>query len=131
MHAGCFTRYFNHSCDPNSIIVPCVFGEAYPEIPYLAFFTIDPIPKDQEITFSYRGTTITDERDRNAARLRADARRRLGKKKTVKPGTKTFGVIDTPCACGTVLCTGSMWNQESSDEDEDEELDGSDGSESI
>jgi histone-lysine N-methyltransferase SUV39H len=128
MHAGCFTRYFNHSCDPNSIIVPCVFGEAYPEIPYLAFFTIELIPKDKEITFSYQGGTITDDRERNAARLRADAKRRLGKKKTLKPGTKTFGTIDAPCACGTLLCRGSMWNQESDEDEEDDELDGSDAS---
>ncbi|KIM29229.1 hypothetical protein M408DRAFT_68124 [Serendipita vermifera MAFF 305830] len=116
MHVGCFTRFFNHSCDPNSMIVPCVFGDAYPEIPYLAFFTLDPITKGDEITFSYKGDTITNAQERQAKRARYKAKKLLGKKKTAKPGA--FGKIDVPCECGSVLCEGSMWNLGSSDDEE-------------
>lgn len=120
MHVGCFTRFFNHSCDPNSIIVPCVFNDAYPEIPYLAFFTLDPIGSGEEITFSYKGGTITDPQAREAARARSKAKQLLGKKKTVKPGG--YGKIDVPCECGSVLCEGSMWNL---NDDHDDDSQGS------
>jgi SET domain-containing protein len=122
MYAGCFTRFLNHACYPNCHIVPCLFGDADFDIPYLAFYTRIPIQKDEEITFSYKGYTDVSPEEEAAARKRAAAKK-LFKKVTQKPGTETR--IHALCQCGSWNCNGSMFKTGSEDEEEtDSELEG-------
>ncbi|KAG8813896.1 hypothetical protein FRC17_001398 [Serendipita sp. 399] len=112
MHAGSFTRYLNHSCDPNCHIIPCIFGGARSDMPYLAFFTRRDVQEDEEITFSYKGDTDElDEEEKAAAISRAEARRLLekGRTKETATGSARFK-IDVRCQCGSYNCNGSIWN---------------------
>ncbi|PVG00089.1 SET domain-containing protein [Serendipita vermifera] len=114
MHVGCFTRFLNHSCDPNCSEVPCVFGDAELEIPYLAFFTKRDIKKDEEITFCYRGSqdTYTTREELARAKKRAEEKRLKAHKGRAKQ-------VDVPCQCGSWNCLGSIWKWESSDEEDE------------
>lgn len=118
MHAGCFTRFFNHSCDPNAVIVPCIFGDADDETPYLAFFTHRDISEDEEITFSYKGEVpVNDPETIRAAKA---------KKARTKPQAKTSKkendhIVNVACACGAWNCNGSIWNWDDDDDDDDDD----------
>jgi histone-lysine N-methyltransferase SUV39H len=120
MHVGCFTRFLNHSCDPNCVEVPCIFGDAQLEIPYLSFFTHKDIEKGEEIRFCYRGhgTIIEDQRQAAEYRRRAEAKRLEGK--TIKTLNQNQHKIDVPCQCGSWNCIGSIWTWEVSDEEDEE-----------
>ncbi|KAJ3522364.1 hypothetical protein NM688_g8883 [Phlebia brevispora] len=54
-HAGNFTRYLNHSCDPNCQLSPCYINEANIEKPLLAIFTRRDVAAGEELCFSYWG----------------------------------------------------------------------------
>ncbi|KAF9234705.1 hypothetical protein BU15DRAFT_52303, partial [Melanogaster broomeanus] len=54
-HAGNFTRFLNHSCDPNCKIFPCYVNDADVEKPMLAVFTIRDVEPWEELCFSYYG----------------------------------------------------------------------------
>ncbi|CAH0698895.1 unnamed protein product [Spodoptera exigua] len=60
---GNIGRYINHSCDPNSHILPVRCGSP---IPKLAIFACKDISVDEEITFHYGldGTDVVNENDR-------------------------------------------------------------------
>ncbi|KAG8827382.1 hypothetical protein FRC19_003531 [Serendipita sp. 401] len=117
MHAGSFTRYLNHSCDPNSQIIPCVFGGARADMPYLAFFTRRYVQEDEEITFSYKGDIEEPtEEEQAAARKRAEAKRLLEKGRPKDTGTEVEKFkVDVRCQCGSYNCNGSIWNWASDD----------------
>lgn len=120
MHAGCFTRYLNHSCDPNSVIVPCIFGGADAEIPYLCFFTRRDVGIDEEITFSYKGDIDEDEEmELVAARRRTEAKKLKKGKKKVTQNKGAQLRINVECKCGAANCNGSIWNWRSSSSEED------------
>ncbi len=54
---GNHTRFFNHSCDPNIYHVPVYTHNPSIMRPILAFFTIREVKKDEELCFSYKGDT--------------------------------------------------------------------------
>ncbi|KAI0085131.1 hypothetical protein BDY19DRAFT_1076687 [Irpex rosettiformis] len=54
-HAGNFTRYLNHSCEPNCLLVPVYINEPDLEKPMLAIFTSKDVYVHQELCFSYFG----------------------------------------------------------------------------
>ncbi|KAI0074156.1 hypothetical protein K474DRAFT_87506 [Panus rudis PR-1116 ss-1] len=86
-HAGNFTRYLNHSCDPNCKIVACYINETNIEKPLLTIFTCKDVEPGEELCFSYFGDideNIVQENIRN-------------------------GAVYTPCKCGSKNCTGRMW----------------------
>jgi [histone H3]-lysine36 N-dimethyltransferase SETMAR len=54
---GNWTRFINHSCNPNLHVVPVRIDQ--PEPPHLAFFTLRTIEANEELSYSY-GTEIDD-----------------------------------------------------------------------
>ncbi|CAL1706969.1 unnamed protein product [Somion occarium] len=86
-HAGNFTRYLNHSCDPNCVINPCYINEANIEKPLLTIFTCRDVAKGEELCFSYFGEMTAEELNEN---IENDA-------------------IYAPCQCEAKNCTGRMW----------------------
>ncbi|KAI0035852.1 hypothetical protein K488DRAFT_42400, partial [Vararia minispora EC-137] len=62
-HAGNFTRFLNHSCDPNCILRPVYINEANPRIPFLTLWTAKDVREDEELTFSYYGEVDDEDID--------------------------------------------------------------------
>ncbi|KAJ3740115.1 SET domain-containing protein [Lentinula detonsa] len=60
-HAGNFTRFLNHSCDPNSALTPVYIDMDDIERPLLTVFSKRPIQAGEEITFSYSGDPDFDD----------------------------------------------------------------------
>jgi histone-lysine N-methyltransferase SUV39H len=124
MHVGCFTRFFNHSCDPNAVIVPCIFGDADEETPYLAFFAHRNIPAGEEITFSYKGD-VPDPEPVGEVEVK-----KARKKPQANAGNPSNNhKINVLCLCGSKNCNGSLWNWDNDDDEEEsspDELAGSD-----
>jgi len=60
-HAGNFTRFLNHSCDPNCRLVSCHINESDIQKPLLAVFATRDIEPFEEICFSYRGPIDDDD----------------------------------------------------------------------
>ncbi|KAL1741609.1 hypothetical protein HDZ31DRAFT_45069, partial [Schizophyllum fasciatum] len=60
-HAGNFTRFFNHGCDPNLKMVGVYVNEANLDKPFVAFFACRDIKPEEELTFNYRGSDDDDE----------------------------------------------------------------------
>ncbi|KAF8874416.1 hypothetical protein BD779DRAFT_255631 [Infundibulicybe gibba] len=54
-HAGNFTRFLNHSCDPNCKLHPCYINESDIDKPWLTVFAERDIEPGEEICFSYSG----------------------------------------------------------------------------
>ncbi|THH28652.1 hypothetical protein EUX98_g5534 [Antrodiella citrinella] len=54
-HAGNFTRYLNHSCDPNCVINPVYINEANPDKALLTIFTQKNVKMGEELCFCYFG----------------------------------------------------------------------------
>ena len=54
-HYGNWTRFINHSCEPNLQVVPIRIDQ--PKPPHLVFFTLRPIESGEELSYSY-GTEI-------------------------------------------------------------------------
>ncbi|CCM00400.1 uncharacterized protein FIBRA_02430 [Fibroporia radiculosa] len=90
-HAGNFTRYLNHSCDPNCDIVPCYINEANLDKPLLTIFSLRDIAAGEELCFSYFGTGDDEVDDQDEeSRIYNDA-------------------VYVPCQCGAAQCRGNMW----------------------
>ncbi|KAI0000464.1 hypothetical protein BJV77DRAFT_939222 [Russula vinacea] len=85
-HAGNFTRFLNHSCDPNCAMNACYTNEANLDKPLLALFTRREVQPWEELSFSYTGYDSDEEVDA-AAR---DA-------------------VYAPCLCGAKKCKGYMF----------------------
>jgi CDGSH-type Zn-finger protein len=118
-HAGCFTRYLNHSCHPNCVIIPVVYGEATADTPYLGFYTRTHVKEGEGLEFSYKGVP-DEEQFTNLARA---ARFRKKKKRAIAAGQK-FDTTSALCQCGANNCDGSMWQWEhEKNEDEGENPD--------
>ncbi|KAF9043087.1 hypothetical protein BJ165DRAFT_1348945 [Panaeolus papilionaceus] len=62
-HAGNFTRFLNHSCDPNCRLYACYTNEGNIKKPLLAIFAIRDIEPKEEICFSYSGDYPGEEDD--------------------------------------------------------------------
>ncbi|KAI0665962.1 hypothetical protein C8Q78DRAFT_985350 [Trametes maxima] len=88
-HAGNFTRYLNHSCDPNCVINACYINEANLDKPLLTIFTSRDVDPYEELCFSYFGPV--DDEDL----------------KTKDP--KKDDAVYITCQCGASNCRGTMW----------------------
>jgi len=62
---GSVSRFFNHSCDPNLVIVPCFIDTHDPRLHSLAFFTSRAIKRGEELCFDYLGRDSEDYKFRN------------------------------------------------------------------
>ncbi|RIA94988.1 hypothetical protein C1645_709057 [Glomus cerebriforme] len=52
---GNFSRFFNHSCDPNLVVYPLINDNADIRLHHIAFFTNREIQVGEELTFNYFG----------------------------------------------------------------------------
>jgi histone-lysine N-methyltransferase SUV39H len=84
-HAGNFTRYVNHSCQPNCELWSVYLNNPNLNLPLLVFFTIRDIHPREELTFDYSGDAIHEE------------------------GQKPKHLNDNKCYCGAPQCKGYMF----------------------
>ncbi|KAN0087812.1 histone-lysine N-methyltransferase [Tylopilus felleus] len=70
-HAGNFTRFLNHSCDPNCKILACYIGDADINKPLLAVFTTRDVEPWEELCFSYYGDIEEKREEIEAERKKA------------------------------------------------------------
>ncbi|KAK8861679.1 hypothetical protein IAR55_002502 [Kwoniella newhampshirensis] len=114
-HYG-FTRYFNHSCDPNLAITQAYVKDFHPERPILVIFARRPIRYGEELCISYKG--LPDEEDPPLPSPDVKSTGRRGKKKNSKTSasahitnkTKSKVAAKDQCMCGTARCDGRMFN---------------------
>lgn len=97
-HAGNFTRYLNHSCDPNCSLNACYINEANIDKPLLAVFARRDIEPGEEICFSYSGLPHDDSDDESDDGSDDQA-----------PGRDADAAIFVSCRCGAARCTGVMF----------------------
>ncbi|EMD37434.1 hypothetical protein CERSUDRAFT_49786, partial [Gelatoporia subvermispora B] len=71
-HVGNFTRYLNHSCDPNCILNPCYINDANIDKPLLAIFTLRDVEPREELCFSYYGFDDDNDPEGQVTSLGAD-----------------------------------------------------------
>ncbi|ODN88757.1 hypothetical protein L198_06559 [Cryptococcus wingfieldii CBS 7118] len=114
-HYG-FTRFFNHSCDPNLAIAQAYVKDFHPERPIPVMFAHKDVKKGEELCISYKG--IPDEEEINAALLKPTPKKkapRLKKKDQVpvkgkgKLPYQTVGDDYYVCRCGAPICDGVMF----------------------
>ncbi|CAL1696905.1 unnamed protein product [Somion occarium] len=86
-YTGNFTRYLNHSCDPNCVITACFINESNLDKPLLTIFSIQDILDGEELCLSYFGSH---------AALGAN-------------DTPPHGSIHVSCECGSARCIGRIW----------------------
>ncbi|KIN96882.1 hypothetical protein M404DRAFT_972557 [Pisolithus tinctorius Marx 270] len=86
-HAGNFTRFLNHSCDPNCEITACYINDADINKPLLAVFTVRDVEPWEELCFSYYG-------DAEQANGRLIAR---------------HDAVYVECSCGSANCIGKLF----------------------
>ncbi|KAI9507899.1 hypothetical protein F5148DRAFT_980721 [Russula earlei] len=89
-HAGNFTRFLNHSCDPNCAMNACYVNEANLDKPLLALFTRREVQPWEELCFSYTGYDSDEEDDGDIHVNNGDA-------------------VYAPCLCGAKRCKGYMF----------------------
>lgn len=91
-HVGNFTRFLNHSCQPNCALVPVHINEPHLYKPFLCFFTEHAVQAGEELTFSYCGTIgekeLKDMRDEN---------------------NQQNGRLQIQCRCGAEKCVGRLF----------------------
>lgn len=86
------TRFINHSCEPNLRSFARVGDHADKHIHDLAFFAIEDIPADTELTFDYIDGVDGEDTD-----LKEDS----NDPEKLKDMTK--------CLCGSNSCRGFLW----------------------
>ncbi|KAI5825621.1 SET domain-containing protein [Schizophyllum commune Tattone D] len=59
--AGNYTRYLNHSCEPNLIAIPVYVRLTEEDLPRIAFFTSRIIRPEEELCISYSSADIEEE----------------------------------------------------------------------
>jgi histone-lysine N-methyltransferase SUV39H len=91
-HAGNFTRFLNHSCDPNCEINPCYINEANIDKPLLTVFTKRDVEPSEELSFSYMGCIDDD---------------MIFKAKNAK---KSNDAVYAECHCGSANCLGVLFS---------------------
>ncbi|WWD05642.1 hypothetical protein V865_003723 [Kwoniella europaea PYCC6329] len=114
-HYG-FTRYFNHSCDPNLAITQAYVKDFHPERPILVIFARRPIARNEELCISYKGLPDDDEIPIPTPQPKLTTRNAKAKKsKTsasahITPTTKGKVAAKDKCMCKTARCDGRMFN---------------------
>lgn len=108
-HFGNFSRFFNHSCDPNMqiyhVYTDSVFDVARP---WLAFFTQREVAEGEELTFSY--SAQPDDLDEDHAAAVEEMERGDTEEALVKRGGETL--FAKKCRCGATNCIGMIWRVE-------------------
>ncbi|KAF8504274.1 hypothetical protein JB92DRAFT_2794007 [Gautieria morchelliformis] len=105
-HVGNFTRFLNHSCDPNCQITASYVNEPDLRKPRLTIYTCRDVRQGEELTFAYFGTQDDDEEEE------ADEVAEHGqvKVKLVKEtSTHKKQAVHIPCLCGAANCRGQMF----------------------
>ncbi|KAF8811272.1 SET domain-containing protein [Phlegmacium glaucopus] len=95
-HAGNFSRFLNHSCDPNCRLYACYINEGNIQKPLLAIFSRKDIEPYQEICFNYQGS-YPDNDDDDDSDDDHDLDPDHGK-----------DIVYVPCRCGAKNCTGKF-----------------------
>ncbi|WWC68521.1 uncharacterized protein I206_102450 [Kwoniella pini CBS 10737] len=114
-HYG-FTRYFNHSCDPNLAITQAYVKDFHPERPILVIFARRAINRNEELCISYKGLPDEDEIPIPAPQPKLTTRNAKQKKsKTsasahITGGTKGKVAAKDRCMCKTPRCDGRMFS---------------------
>ncbi|KAG5721632.1 Histone-lysine N-methyltransferase, H3 lysine-9 specific [Termitomyces sp. T112] len=93
-HAGNFTRFLNHSCDPNCSLVSCYINDSDLQKPLLTVFAKRDIEPFEELCFSYSGESGDGEQGEEDPR-------------SSPAGDKDAVYIK--CACKAWNCTGYMF----------------------
>lgn len=130
---GNYTRFFNHSCDPNLLHVPTYIDDASILRPLLAFFTSREVAAGEELCFSYAGeAAAVDQDDLPASSPQSPAKparrsRTAMHPPAAKPGRDTVAAVtasaqdaaraattkhkrlEIKCACGAKNCTGRVF----------------------
>ncbi|KAF5354317.1 hypothetical protein D9756_007343 [Leucocoprinus leucothites] len=96
-HAGNFTRFLNHSCEPNARLFPCYINEPDVEKPLLVVFSNKDIPPFEEVCFNYMGSYPEDEEDEDEDEDNQDDE---------PSGEKRKDAVYRPCMCGAKKCKG-------------------------
>ncbi|KAF8178477.1 hypothetical protein BJ912DRAFT_856060 [Pholiota molesta] len=99
-HAGNFTRFLNHSCDPNSRLFACYINEGNIQKPLLAIFSLRDIEPNEEICFNYNGNYPDDDEDENDKPASQDPNEQT----PMEPDSRD--IIYEKCMCGAYNCTG-------------------------
>ncbi|KAG7095110.1 hypothetical protein E1B28_005895 [Marasmius oreades] len=105
-HAGNFTRFLNHSCDPNARFGYVYIDEDNIYKPLLCVFAHRDIAPEEEITFSYVGDpdvgedTVDDE-----SPVKKKAKSKASRSKRVNSDN-----VYSECFCGMKNCTGNLFN---------------------
>lgn len=95
-HAGNFTRFLNHSCDPNCEITACYINDADINKPLLAVFTIRDVEPWEELCFSYYGDT--EAKRESLAEQQANG-------KLIARNDAVY----VECSCGSTNCIGKLF----------------------
>ncbi|KAG6901243.1 hypothetical protein C0995_014649 [Termitomyces sp. Mi166 len=96
-HAGNFTRFLNHSCDPNCSLVSCYINDSDLQKPLLTVFAKRDIEPFEELCFSYSGESGDGSEENDGE----------GAPRSSPAGDKDAVYIK--CACKASNCTGYMF----------------------
>lgn len=96
-HTGNFTRFLNHSCDPNCQLVPCYINESNIDKPLLTVFARRDIEAGEELCFSYHGDHDDD----------SDNEQNSSPPASAEPSKSDE--VYARCRCGSSRCTGKIF----------------------
>ncbi|KAF8591935.1 SET domain-containing protein [Ramaria rubella] len=105
-HVGNFTRFLNHSCDPNCQITASYVNEPDLHKPTLTIYTCRDVPKGEELTFAYFGAN-DDEDDEEEEEVDEHGQKKV--KVVGGPSTHKNQAVHRPCLCGAPNCRGEMF----------------------
>ncbi|KXN85111.1 Histone-lysine N-methyltransferase, H3 lysine-9 specific [Leucoagaricus sp. SymC.cos] len=100
-HAGNFTRFLNHSCDPNARLYACYINEPDVEKPLLVVFSTRDIAPHEEICFNYMGKYLEDEETEDENEDEDEKEQTAGEKRK--------DPVYIRCRCGARNCTGEVF----------------------
>ncbi|WVF66024.1 hypothetical protein IAT40_000762 [Kwoniella sp. CBS 6097] len=114
-HYG-FTRYFNHSCDPNLAITQAYVKDFHPERPILVIFARRPVKMNEELCISYKGLPDDDEIPEPMPLRKPLGKGGKHRKNKTSASAHITGVTKSKvaakdrCMCKTPRCDGRMFN---------------------
>jgi len=104
-HVGNFTRFLNHSCDPNCKITATYVNEPDLHKPTLTIYTCRDVRAGEELTFAYFGA---DEDEEDEEEIDEYSQKKI----KVVGGPLTHNkkqAVYRPCLCGSANCRGQMF----------------------
>ncbi|KAF8528104.1 SET domain-containing protein [Hysterangium stoloniferum] len=97
-HVGNFTRFLNHSCDPNCKITATYVNEPDLHKPTLTIYTCRDVRAGEELTFAYFGADEDDEDDDDEEEIDEHGQQKI-----------KVQAVYRPCLCGSANCRGQMF----------------------